>query len=209
MDYADWVVQYNERLEFLGDAVLGAVVSWLLFTNFPDLPESHLTLSKIFLIKEHTLAIVARSLWIGAVMRLGTWEHRSGWRNKDSVLSDGLEAFIAFVYLQYWRSTVEKFIETHIYTLLADQPVAPTKSPKNMLQELVQKYHNQLPVYEMKELEYSTSWDVTIFGANVYVLGQFVCQWTWSSKKKAQEDWAKKALNLLQVDDTWIVLTPV
>jgi ribonuclease-3 len=125
----------------------------LLFDNFPDLAESQLTLSKIFLVKEKTLAIVARNIGLGEVMRIGTGEERSGGRDKDSVLSDGLEALIAFIYLQYGRPEVEIFIEKYIYVLLGNEPVMPQKSRKNQLQELVQKYHNEIPRYENIDLE--------------------------------------------------------
>jgi len=86
-------------------------------------------------------------------MRIGTGEERSGGRDKDSVLSDGLEALIAFIYLQYGRSEVETFIENNVYVLLGNEPMMPQKSRKNQLQELVQKYHNEIPRYDDIALE--------------------------------------------------------
>lgn len=205
MDYADGVVKFNERLEFLGDSILWAVIARLLYDQFSDVQESQLTLSKIFLVKEKTLADVARKIWLGDVMRLGAWEARSWGSDKDSVLSDWLEAFIAYVYLQYWRSEVESFIKKHIYSVLGDQPRMPAKSWKNQLQELVQKYHNELPIYKDIELEIDSSGDVKLFGADIYVLGEYVCQWTWTNKKKAQEDGAMKAMETLRIVSEKIV----
>ena len=199
MDYPVGQVEFNERLEFLGDAVLWAVIARLLFDNFPHVQESQLTLSKIFLVKEATLAKVARNIGLGKVMRIGTWEERSGGRDKDAVLSDGLEALIAFLYLQYGRIEVEKFIETYVYALLGDEPIMPQKSRKNQLQELVQKYHNVIPRYDDIELEKDETGDVKLFGADVYVLEKLVCRGTWTNKKKAQDEWAKIAMWMLEV----------
>lgn len=201
MDYATWEVEYNERLEFMGDAILWAVIAKLLFDNFPDLHESELTLSKIFLVKETTLAKVARNIGLGDVMRIWTGEERSWWRDKESVLSDWLEALIAFIYIQYWRPTVEEFITMHVYTLLWDEAIMPQKSWKNQLQELVQKYHNEIPIYEDIELEIDDTGDVKLFWADVYVLNTLICRWTWTNKKKAQDQWAMKAMDLLEVVD--------
>lgn len=197
MDYAVWVVDHNERLEFLGDSILGAVISTLIYNNFPGLSESKLTLTKIFLVKESTLATVARNIGLGSYMRLWTGEARSGWREKDSVLSDGLESLIAFVYLQYGWKHVEQFIYDHVYALLSDEEVMPTKSPKNQLQEWVQKKYNELPIYENFEAEYDVSGDVTKFGAKVYVDGKLVAEWFGKNKKKAQEVAARHAVQKL------------
>ncbi len=199
MDYPIGTVAHNERLEFLGDSVLGAVVARLLYDHFPDITESQLTLSKIFLVKESTLAKVARNIGLGEVIRIGVGETRSGWADKDSVLSDGLEALIAYIYMQYGWDEVEQFITRYIYTLLWDEPAMPTKSRKNLLQELIQKYHNETPRYDMVELEFASSGDVTLFGADVYVLDQLVCRGTGTNKKKAQEDGAEQAMEKLTV----------
>lgn len=207
MDFPDGMVDHNERLEFLWDSILWAVIANLLFTHFPDLAESHLTLSKIFLVKEQTLADVARKIDLWSVMRLWTGEERSWWRDKNSVLSDWLEALIAFVHIQYGRSEVETFIENHIYSILGDQPVMPTKSWKNQLQELIQKYHNELPQYINHELEKDSSGDVKLFWADVVVLWSLVCQWQGKNKKKAQEDWAKKAMEKLSIVDGRVVIS--
>ena len=201
MDYPVGQVDFNERLEFLGDAILGAVVGRLLFDNFPDIKESQLTLSKIFLVKESTLAKVARNIWLGEVMRIGTGQERSGGRDKDSVLSDGLEALIAFISLQYGWTEVEKFIEDTIYVLLGDEPVMPQKSRKNQLQELVQKHHNEIPRYEDVALEKDASGDIKLFGSDVYVQEKLICRGTGTNKKKAQNDGARLAMELLEVVD--------
>lgn len=206
MDYPVWEVSHNERLEFLGDSILGAVVARLLYDQFGDITESQLTLSKIFLVREQTLATVARNIDLWTVIRIGTGESRSGWADKDSVLSDGLEALIAYIYLQYGRETVEQFITEHIYILLWNQPVMPQKSRKNQLQELIQKYHNEIPRYDDMALETNASGDVTLFWSDVYVLDQLVCRGTWTNKKKAQENGAEQAMSKLDVRDGKVIL---
>jgi len=75
----------------------------------------------------------------------------------------------------------------------------PAKSYKNQLQELIQKYHNQTPRYDSIDLEFASSGDVTLFGADVYVLDQLVCRGTGTNKKKAQEDGAMQAMEVLEV----------
>jgi len=201
MDYAMGEVEFNERLEFLGDAILWAVIARLLYQEYPDVDESQLTLSKIFLVKESTLAQVAKNIGLWDIIKVGTGEERSGGREKASVLSDGLEALLAFVYLQYGREQVELFIHTHIYVLLWHEPVMPQKSWKNQLQELVQKHHNETPTYEDIELEVDASGDVKLFGAKVYVMDTYVCQWEGKNKKRAQENWARIAMEMLEVVD--------
>lgn len=107
MDFKD-PKPHQERLEFLGDAILGACIATKLYESFPDLPESQLTIAKIHLVREEMLATVARKMNLGTYLRLGSGEGRSGGANKDVILADGLESLIAYVYLQYgWQETYD------------------------------------------------------------------------------------------------------
>ncbi len=205
MDAPDNNIPFNERLEFLWDSILGAVIASMLYERFPNIPESQLTLSKIYLVKEATLADAARSIRLWKIVRIGIWEKRSWGADKDSVLSDTLEALIAFIYLEFGRKEVEKFIAAHIYSRLGDSPIMPQKSAKNRLQELVQKYYNEIPRYESVILKKNASGDIKLFGANVSVRRTYICQWSWRNKKKAEEQAAKEALNLLHVEKRKIV----
>jgi ribonuclease III len=92
---------HQERLEFLGDAILGACIATKLFQEFPDRPESELTIAKIHLVREEMLAKVARKMELGSYIRLGSGEGRSGGASKDVILADGFESLIAYIYLQF------------------------------------------------------------------------------------------------------------
>lgn len=187
-------IPHNERLEFLWDSILGAHVAEMLYTQFPDQAESQLTLSKIYLVKEPTLAEVAREIDLWSYMFLGNGEERSWGRDKNSVLSDGLEALIAYLYLVWWNSVVDGFIRKYIVAKLDEQPL-PTKSFKSKIQELCQKLHKELPEYVLVEKEVEQSGNVLLYEATLSV--QWVIKWIWTgpSKKKAQESAAENAYN--------------
>ena len=109
---------HNERLEFLGESVLNLIVAERAYRDFPDLPEGHLTQIKWYAASEKGLADIARKLELGQFIRLGRGEDRSGGRDKDSILSDTMEALIAATYLQHWmeptRVIVERLVEQKI-----------------------------------------------------------------------------------------------
>ncbi len=205
-DFPAGQVPFNERLEFLGDSILGAAISRLLFDDFPDLAESKLSLSRSFLVRESSLTIVAKNINLWSVVRIWVWETRSGGIDKPAILSDTLEALIAFIYLQYGRETIEEFVKKHVYVLLSDEAKMTTKSSKNRLQELVQKYHNEIPKYVDEWLETDASGDIKLFGSKVYVLGEFVCEGTWVNKQTAQKQAASKALEMLEIVEGEVVL---
>ncbi len=179
-------VPHNERLEFLWDSLLWSHVAQMLFEMYPEHAESQLTLSKIYLVKEATLADVARKIDLWSHMFLWNWEERSWWRDKDSVLSDWLEALIAYLFLTGWEAMSHKFIKEHIISVLDKQPL-PTKSYKSKLQEFCQKHWKELPIYVLTEKEVEESGNVLLYEATVSV--QWTNQWVWTgaSKKKAQE----------------------
>ena len=98
-DYKD-LRYHNERLEFVGDGILWAIINKQLFLHHPEMPESELTLYKIALVREEILAEVARDVDLASVLLVSKWEERSEGRKKDSILSDALEALIGFVYVE-------------------------------------------------------------------------------------------------------------
>jgi len=198
-DTPDEDIPHNERLEFLWDSLLGARVAEDLFTLYPGIPESKLTLAKIYLVKEWTLADVARQIELGTYIRLGNWERRSGGDEKDAVLSDTLEALIAYLYLVHGREAIASFIKKYIMSQLKDLTQLPWKSWKSILQEFVQKRYKQVPVYIDVEDEVEASGNVLRFLTHVQVNWKHIASWTWQSKKKAQEVAAEKALVALDV----------
>jgi len=155
-DYKEDYV-HNERLEFLGDGILGAVVNKLLYINFPDLPESRLTLYKIALVREETLAEVARDIVLGKEIFISHGEEKMQGRDKDSILSDTLEAVIGSLYLGLGWQAAEFFVEKYVYTKLSKIMEAPVKSYKTMAQEIAQKQFKTIPEYRDSEHKISST----------------------------------------------------
>ena len=113
----------NERLEFLGDSILGMVVADALFRRFPDMPEGRMTRLRARLVCEESLHAVASELGLGSYIRLGRGEEHTGGRQRASILADAVEAVIAALYLDGGMDTARGFIERHILSALT--PAAP------------------------------------------------------------------------------------
>lgn len=185
-------VPHQERLEFLWDAVLDLLVAFELYKRYPEMPESEMTLLKIYLVKESTLAQVARSLDIGRFIRLSRGEAKSWGDQKDAILSDTLEAVLGYLYIHCPMETIENIVKKHIVGILDEMPVLPTKSFKNLFQELIQQDHKELPVYQEK-IPQDAEGDDAGFIAEVYAQGKLYGTGKGSNKKKAQENAAKEA----------------
>jgi len=137
----------NERLEFLGDAVLGLVVAHLLYADHPDWREGVLTRARHALVNEAALAERARSLGLGRNVRLGRSEQRTGGAEKESILSDAYEAVLGAVYLDGGLAAVTDVVRRSFGPALAEDAVAPERDPKTQLQEWAQARHRCVPVY--------------------------------------------------------------
>jgi len=143
---------HNERLEFLGDAVLNLVVADLLFRHRPDAPEGDLSRLRARLVRETTLAEIARELSLGDAVRLGPGELKSGGFLRASILSDALEAVIGAVYLDGGYAAADHVVSTLMIPRIELLPDAESlKDPKTRLQELLQSRGLGLPVYEVVE----------------------------------------------------------
>ena len=144
----------NERLEFLGDAILGFEVAENLFRQHPGATEGELSRARAQLVKRETLATAARRLDLGGYLVLGAGELRSGGQNRDSILSDAVEAIIAAVYIDSGiddaRRLVRRLLEEEISVT---RPQAQLKDAKTRLQELLQARSLKLPTYEVLSLE--------------------------------------------------------
>lgn len=143
----------NERLEFLGDALLGFVIAEALMRRFPDADEGALSRARSALVKQESLAAQARALHLGERLRLGSGELRTGGHTRDSILADAFEALIGAVYLDQGFTAAEALI----LRLFAEplRHVAahlPDKDPKTQLQEWLQSQHRPLPEYEVVEI---------------------------------------------------------
>ncbi len=143
----------NERLEFLGDALLGLIVAETLWERFPGADEHILTRMRASLVREETLARLARGLSLGAYLRLGSGELRSGGHARDSILADAMEALLAAVYLDQGFEGARTLVLSLLQEPLAQlRPERIVKDPKTRLQELLQSRHRTLPDYEVIEV---------------------------------------------------------
>ncbi|TDR39390.1 RNAse III [Tahibacter aquaticus] len=138
----------NERLEFLGDSLVGMLVAELLFEIHPRADEGQLTRMRAQLVSGAALAEVARALDLGEALRLGMGELKSGGHRRESILADALEALIAAVYLDAGWDACRSCVRT-LFAERAAQLRAPEKDAKTRLQELLQGRGLSLPVYEL------------------------------------------------------------
>ena len=141
---------HNERLEFLGDALVGLIVAEALYLRWPKADEGAMTRARAELVRESSLARIARDLELGARMTLGPGEMKSGGHRRDSILSDALEAVVGAIYLdvgfEACRGAVMPWFEPHIDALPAG---GIGKDPKTRLQEWLQARQRPLPTYEL------------------------------------------------------------
>jgi ribonuclease-3 len=140
----------NERLEFLGDAILGMVIAEALYHERPDAGEGELTATRSALVRGKTLAGVARSLDLGTFLQFGRGEATSGGRDKDRNLAGALEAVVAAVYLDQGYDTVRAFVLRHLQPALqAAGSHAANPNCKAMLQEYLQANNQPVPRYRV------------------------------------------------------------
>lgn len=189
-------VTSNERLEFLGDSVLGMIVAEYLFHKHPNMPEGELTRTRAALVCEGSLYEVARSLGLGRCLRLGKGEAAGGGRERPSILADATEATLAAVYLDGGIDAVQPIIQTFI--LDKEREKAVDRDYKTALQELVQRRPGQSIVYR---LVWETGPDhARVFVMEVSVGGEVVGQGRGHTKKEAEQRAAKAALEKLQAE---------
>ena len=184
----------NERLEFLGDSILGMVVADYLYRNFPDRPEGELTRMRADMVCENSLAAVADKVGLGQHLLLGHGEERFGGRSRASILADAVESVIAASFLdggmEAARGIVERFVLTEV-------PVKRLHNAdhKTALQELVQQKKNQILSYALAG-ESGPDHDKQ-FLVEVSLNGTVVGSGTGSSKKRAEQEAARSAIKAL------------
>ena len=184
----------NERLEFLGDSILGMVVAEHLYRNFPDRPEGELTRMRADMVCERALAEVANRLSLGQHLMLGHGEERFGGRSRDSILADAVESVIAATYVDGGMDAAVSFIRKFI---LCDVPAQRLRNAdyKTALQELVQQKKNQVLTYALVG-ESGPDHDKK-FDVEVMLNGNVVGSGSGSSKKRAEQDAARVAIGNL------------
>jgi ribonuclease III len=185
----------NERLEFLGDAVLNLVVSDLLMARFPAWREGELSRMRAQLVNETQLAAMARQLEIGPHLQLGKTELQTNGHKKNSILADAFEALIAAVYLDGGFECASAFVRSFFSPLLQSPAEAPlTRDYKTELQEMAQQHQKITPIYEVIA-ETGPDHDKT-FIARV-TIGTFQATGSGKSKKSAEQATARSALEKL------------
>ena len=184
----------NERLEFLGDSILGMLVADYLYRNFPDRPEGELTRMRADMVCEKALAVVANTLDLGRHLLLGKGEELGGGRNRDSILADAVESVIAACYLDGGMDAAVQFIQKFI---LVNVPVTKLHNAdyKTALQELVQQKKNQVLAYRLVG-ESGPDHDKE-FCVELTLNGEVVGTGIGSSKKRAEQAAAHAAMEKL------------
>ena len=184
----------NERLEFLGDSILGMVVADHLYRNFLNRPEGELTRMRADMVCEKALAQIACRIGLGSHLLLGKGEEQGGGRNRDSILADAVESVIAACYLDGGMEAAVSFIKQFV---LVNVPVSRLNNAdyKTALQELVQQKRNQPLVYTLVG-ESGPDHDKN-FEVELTLNGQVVGHGIGSSKKRAEQDAARNAMEAL------------
>ena len=186
-------IRSNERLEFLGDSVLGFVTAEFLFCQHPDAPEGDLTRIRAALVCEQSLYEVARRLDLGAYLKLGRGEEAGGGRERTSILADATEAVFAAVYLDGGIGAASALIHRLLLDAEKEEVLEERRRDyKTALQELVQRQADQVLSYHMVGEE-GPDHDKT-FLAEVLLNGQLIGQGRGHSKKEAEQNAAAAAL---------------
>ena len=186
----------NERLEFLGDSILGMAVAAYLYHHFPDRPEGDLTRMRADMVCETSLAQIAVRLDLGKHLLLGHGEERFGGRTRPSILADAVESVIAACFLDGGMAAAESFINRFV---LCDVPVSKLHNTdyKTALQELIQQKKNQVLCYRLVG-ESGPDHDKT-FTAQVLLNDAVIGEGSGSSKKRAEQDAARVALEKIEM----------
>jgi len=186
----------NERLEFLGDSVLGFVTAEYLFANHPDLPEGDLTRIRAALVCEQSLYEVAQKLGLGQHLKLGRGEEAGGGRERTSILADATEAVFAAVYLDGGIGEASALIHRVLLDAEREEVVEERRRDyKTALQELVQRQADQVLSYRMVGEQGPDH--AKIFMAEVLLNGEPVGSGSGRSKKEAEQAAARSALEIL------------
>ena len=198
LTHRSYGVPNNERLEFVGDAVLNCVVALSLYERFPTLPEGDLSRARAHLVNRETLAQVARRLGLGDAIHLGEGELRSGGSDRPSILADAMEAVFGAVFLDAGFNAARDAIDSAYADLLRDaDPATLGKDPKTRLQEWLQSRRLSVPEYviiattgEAHAQQFAV--ECRIAELSIIVLG------SGTSRRTAEQDAALKALEAVK-----------
>lgn len=196
----DEVTYDNQRLEFLGDSVLGCAIADLLFARFEGEPEGMLTRYRALLVSEDGLASVARELRLGEVLLLGRGEELTGGAEKPSLLADVYESIVGAIYVDQGYEAARERIATHFGSRLAQIARKNRYSDfKTKLQEIVQRRFSAIPAYRIA-LEEGPDHDKT-FHAELLVRSKVCAMGLGKSKKDAEQNAARAVWEILVADE--------
>jgi ribonuclease III len=187
----------NERLEFLGDAVLELAISEYLFRSFPNRTEGELTKLRASIVCEPSLVRFAEKLHFGRFVFLGRGEELTGGRTRPALLADVFEAFIGSLYLDQGMETVRVFLELHVFPDLALEQRPQAFDYKTQLQEYVQ--HRSLGIPDYRIIDEQGPAHDRLFRAEVRLEGNLLGEGTGRSKKEAEQQAAARALSELNI----------
>jgi ribonuclease-3 len=191
--------QHNQRLEFLGDAILGAAVAYYLYNNFPDAAEGSLTKIRAAVVCEPSLANLAQKIGLGEHLQLGRGEDLSGGRKRPSILADAFEALTAAIYLdQGWEKTCD-FLWKHFREEIEKAVQGVSRDYKSMLQELVQRNGREKVTYRL--LSESGPDHDKLFISGVFIDNRMLGKGSGKSKKESEQRAAQAAVELLREKD--------
>lgn len=190
---------HNERLEFLGDSILGMIIAKELYDRFPKCPEGDLTRMRSTLVRETTLAQLAREFGIGNCLRLGPGELKTGGFRRDSLIADAVESIIGAMFIDdnenfaRVRQVVLSWFDSRLATI---QPNVNQKDHKSTLQELLQSLHKPLPIYEIVEIKGTDNDQIFVVSAKVEGIPEQFGRGT--SRRRAEQEAAGLVLNILE-----------
>lgn len=188
----------NERLEYLGDAILSFIIAEALFAKFPQAKEGKLSRLRASLVKGVTLAEIGRELNLGEVLILGPGELKSGGYRRESILADTVEALLGALYLDSGLESVKALILKLFNERLSSIDVNEVvKDPKTRLQELLQSRQHPLPIYSVKEVKTDSNQPLFEASCQVGLLKKVVIA-QGSSHRKAEQKSAERVLTLLE-----------
>ncbi|UTT62771.1 ribonuclease III [Microcella humidisoli] len=194
--YENGGVATNERLEFLGDSILGQAVTVMLYTTYPELSEGDLAKRRASLVSSVALAEVARAIGLGEHLKLGKGEELTGGREKSSILADTVEALIGAAYLDLGGDAATALVLRLVDPLLADPDrFGAAMDPKTSLQELAAHLGLGMPVYVIEEHGPDHS---KVFTATVVLAEEAIATGEGTSKKQAEMGAALEAWTTLQ-----------
>jgi len=204
LTHKSWVNEHskqresNERLEFLGDAVLEFIVSKELFRRFPDKEEGYLTALRASLVNTVNLAEVAKKLHVGSLLYLSKGEEDGGGRENPSLLANTMEAIIGGIYVDSGIENAEEFIKEHLFPSIDEKISKPLKDPKSRLQEYVQAKGLAAPKYDV--IGENGPDHKKMFLIQVKVNGEVWGQGSGKNKSEAAQDAATKIIE--KISDT-------